>query len=61
MPWCSHCKEWCETHREDLSFDYGPAHCTWGKTLTHHELGDLKSVCCDEDVTDYNEDGGDER
>ena len=57
--WCKQCKRYLnddDIYREDLSFSYSGTHCTYGKDGTHHEWGDLKSKCCDEDVVDYNED-----
>lgn len=53
---CTECKQWCETYREDLSFNYSGTHCTFGMGGTHRQWGDDKSVCCDADVTDFIED-----
>lgn len=59
MPFCTDCNRWCETYREDASFDYAGTHCTFGVSGTHHEYGDELSECCDAPVKDYNEDSED--
>ena len=59
---CSQCKTWVndgQIYREDLSFSYSGTHCTYGRDGVHHEMGDLKSRCCDADLVDYNEDSED--
>ena len=62
MSYCKDCGHYLtddQIYREDISFDYAGTHCTYGRSGTHHEWGDLKSRCCDADVTDYCEDADD--